>query len=169
MGARPLSHAPPLLDRILRLVSGYAVTPVGPTEYVGTATVEVEELEQRLERAGCYRNPLASLKRLEDGRRSRGSWMYRERRGESVVELSGRLTDVSPPGYFARRQLHLVVVPNEYNGADLYAHAEFNPWRHPVRLYRIDEFEPARGSRRTRSGFESSETTPGSRATSTRI
>lgn len=103
----------PLLHPLLERVGGFALATVGDEQYVGWLPMSVEALEHVLWVNGFKRNPLAALKRREDGAPSAGSWAWR-------------------PSLFAHRQLHVVLIADD-GGTSIYAHLEPNIYRHPRR------------------------------------
>lgn len=58
-----------------------------------------------------------------------------------------------PQGFLGREQFHWRVW-NHVAGAGVSAHYELNPWRHPVRHYRGDEWDPDRGVQLAREWFD---------------
>jgi hypothetical protein len=82
--------------------------PIRETEFVGTAEVELSELEKVLWAGGFHRNPIAAIKTRE-GVPEVGSWVWRKQ----------------PT---AQRQVHVMLFKNakQAGQVDIYAHEEYS-------------------------------------------
>lgn len=94
------------------------------------------ELEQELYRMGYKRNPFAWLKTVEKGNFSEGSWVKRE-------------------SIFSPYQTHITL---EYlpslREVDIYAHHEYNVFRHPIKHLREEYISVEKGVNIVKEDFE---------------
>lgn len=121
----------PALHRVKEPFGGYAICRQHPSEYVGRLERDLDAVRSLLVDLGFEREPIASLKVRDDGRRSAGSWVRRD----------------SP---LATRQLHVTLFRTESGAVELYAHREYSWLRHPYRHYRQNGWDARRGVERMR-------------------
>lgn len=103
----------PRLNRLAKAV-GQPTTHVYPSGYVGTVDRPIAGLEGALSDGGFEWDPMSAYHYTPDGTGADGSWAYRS-------------------GWFADRQLHVVLFASEGGRTDVYAHDEFSWLRHPVK------------------------------------
>ncbi|WP_436924556.1 hypothetical protein [Halosimplex amylolyticum] len=130
LGYRVRSAVGPWLDRAVRSVVPETYR-VYPSAYAGTFENPIEDLESRLSEYGFRWNPVSMYHYTQLGNQTNGSWVYRE----------------SP---LADRQLHAVLVRQESDRIDVYAHEEFNWRRHPLKHLQDAGIDRDRGSKRMR-------------------
>lgn len=117
--SRHLRHrVGPWIDRFARVL-GQPTTRVSPAGYVATVDCPIGDLEAEL-RGEFTWDPVSLYHYRTDGTSSDGSWMYRS-------------------GWFADRQLHVVLFARSAERTDVYAHDEYSWLRHPIRhAYEVD-------------------------------
>lgn len=103
----------PLIDRLARRI-GQPEYHVHPEGYVGTARLPIADLEAKLRNGGFAWDPISLYHYTPAGSSTDGSWVYRS-------------------SLFADRQLHVVLFSQALDRTDIYAHAEFNWLRHPLK------------------------------------
>ena len=103
----------PRLHPLLKRFGGYSIGRVGYGQYVGTFDEDEEVIEDELVSVGAFRNPMAALKSLPDGRIEEGSW-----RVTYEDDLTGRIE----PGM--QVHIHLFEREDGKPGRELYAHYE---------------------------------------------
>lgn len=97
-----------------------------PEERVGTVHKTPCEFQSDLRDMGFSREPVAALKYHEDGRKSAGSWAWRESRR-------------------ANKQLHVTIFDNGDGTTEINAHWEYSWITHPVAHYRGVDYDRAAG------------------------
>lgn len=117
----------PLLDDLFnRSFDGYAEVTETETEYAGTLFLPLDTVETVLSRdLGFHRNANAALEVRIDGDVSDGSWVWRE----------SSLSDW---------QLHVILHESD-DGVETYAHWERSSITHPLKHYRMEEYQPETG------------------------
>lgn len=117
----------PLLDGLFgRLFDGYAEVTETETEYAGTLYLPLDTVEAVLTQdLGFQRNAGAALEVRIDGDVSDGSWVWRE----------SSLSDW---------QLH-VILHESGDSTEVYGHWEHSPITHPLKHYRMKEYQPETG------------------------
>lgn len=117
----------PLLDDLFnRLFDGYAEITETETEYAGTISLPLDVVETVLtDDLGFERNANAALEVRIDGDVSDGSWVWRE----------------SP---LSDWQLHAILHESD-DGVEAYAHWEHSSITHPLKHYRMQEYQPETG------------------------
>ena len=103
----------PQLDRFVKKL-GQPTTHVRPPGYVATVPLPISDLEAELRNGGFAWDPLSTYHYTPEGNSTDGSWAYRS-------------------GWFADRQLHVVLFAQGSERTDVYAHDEFNWLRHPIK------------------------------------
>lgn len=117
----------PLLDDLFgRLFDGYAEITQTETEYAGTLFLPLDTVETVLTQdLGFQRNASAALEVRIDGDVSDGSWVWRE-------------------SSLADRQLHVILHGSD-DGVEVYAHWEHSSITHPLKHYRMNDYQPETG------------------------
>lgn len=109
----------PLLNQFFKMI-GQPTTQVYPAGYVGTVPLPIEEFESELRDGGFNVDLLSTYHYTLDGNATDGSWAYRFSR-------------------LANRQLHVVLFKQGPAVTEVYAHDEFNWFRHPFKhAYEVD-------------------------------
>lgn len=124
----------PLLNQFIRSL-GQPTTHVYPAGYVGTVGLPIEEVEAEL-RAGEFSwDPLSMYHNTLEGNDADGSWAYRS-------------------SWLADRQLHVILFVQGSAVTEVYAHDEFNWWRHPFKHIREENIRRTEGSKEMRRWLE---------------
>lgn len=103
----------PWIDQIAKTL-GQPTTRVYPSGYVGTVHRPIDEFEAELHDNGFTWDPVSMYHYTPEGNRTDGSWAYRS-------------------GWFADRQLHVVLFAPSSEKTEVYAHDEYNWRRHPIK------------------------------------
>ncbi|OLZ41795.1 hypothetical protein A6E15_12720 [Natrinema saccharevitans] len=122
----------PALHRVKEPLGGYAICRQHPSEFVGTLERDLDAVRSLLVELDFEREPIASLKIRDDGRRSAGSWVRRD----------------SP---LATRQLHVTLFRAESGAIEVFAHREYSWLRHPYKHYTQDGWDSRGGVERMRA------------------